>query len=65
MWFKGDLTSKKLKTQIDSELLIYCLQADYILSCIWVCIVKDTVFPKVYSSSDMFAVCPGCYSLVC
>jgi hypothetical protein len=24
MWFKGDLTSKKLGTLIDSELLIYC-----------------------------------------
>jgi hypothetical protein len=36
MWFKGVLTSEKLGTLIDSELLIYCLQADYILSCIWV-----------------------------
>jgi hypothetical protein len=36
MWFKGVLTSEKLGTLIDSELLIYCLQADYILSHIWV-----------------------------
>jgi hypothetical protein len=40
MWFKGALTSEKLGTLIDSELLIYCLQADYILSRIWVCISK-------------------------
>jgi hypothetical protein len=40
MWFKEVLTSEKLGTLIDSELLIYCLQADYILSCIWVCISK-------------------------
>jgi hypothetical protein len=40
MWFKGVLTSKKLGTPIDSELLIYCLQADYILSRIWVYSLK-------------------------
>jgi hypothetical protein len=40
MWFKGVLTSEKLGTLIDSESLIYCLQADYILSHIWVCILK-------------------------
>jgi hypothetical protein len=40
IWFKGVLTSKKLGTLIDSELLTCCLQADYILSHIWVCILK-------------------------
>jgi hypothetical protein len=40
MWFKGVLTSEKLGTLIDSKLLIYCLQADYILCCIRVCIIK-------------------------
>jgi hypothetical protein len=40
MWFNGDLTSKKLETLIDSELLIYCLHTDYILSHIRVCIIK-------------------------
>jgi hypothetical protein len=40
MWFKGVLTSEKLGTLIDSELLIYCLQADYILSHIRVFITK-------------------------
>jgi hypothetical protein len=40
MWFKGVLTSEKLGTPIDSGLLIYCLQADHILSRIRVCIVK-------------------------
>jgi hypothetical protein len=45
MWFKGVLTSKKLGTPIDSELLIYCLQADYILSCIWVYSLKSPCSP--------------------
>jgi hypothetical protein len=36
MWFKEVLTSEKLGTLIDSELLKYCLQADYILNHIWV-----------------------------
>jgi hypothetical protein len=40
MWFKGVLTSENLGTLIDSELLIYCLQTDYILSRIRVCITK-------------------------
>jgi hypothetical protein len=33
---KGVLTSEKLGSLIDSELLIYCLQVDYILNRIWV-----------------------------
>jgi hypothetical protein len=37
---KGVLTSKKLGTLIGSKLLIYCLQADYILSRIWVYSLK-------------------------
>jgi hypothetical protein len=41
MWFKGILTSEKLGTPIDSELLIYCLQVDYILSGIWVYSLKS------------------------
>jgi hypothetical protein len=32
---KGVLTSKNLGSPIDSELLIYCLQVDYILNRIW------------------------------
>jgi hypothetical protein len=40
MWFKGVLTSEKLGYPIDSELLIYCLQADYILNCIRVYSLK-------------------------
>jgi hypothetical protein len=38
---KGVLTSKKLGTPIDSELLIYCLQGDYILNHIWVFPLKS------------------------
>jgi hypothetical protein len=38
---KGVLTSKKLGSPIDSELLIYCLQVDYILNCIWVRSLKS------------------------
>jgi hypothetical protein len=37
---KGVLTSEKLGTPIDSELLIYCLQVDYILNRIWVYSLK-------------------------
>jgi hypothetical protein len=55
MWFKGVLTSENLGTPIDSELLIYCLQADYILSHIWVCI------SKMLSSLDI-VVYHGCDS---
>jgi hypothetical protein len=32
VWFKGVLTSEKLGSLIDSELLIYCLQVGYILN---------------------------------
>jgi hypothetical protein len=57
MWFKGVLTSEKLGTLIDSELLIYCLQADYILSCIRVCITKMLFVlrftPLLLSTMDM------------
>jgi hypothetical protein len=57
MWFKGVLTSEKLKTPIDSELLIYCLQADYILSCIWVYSLKllcsSWTIPLLLSTVDM------------
>jgi hypothetical protein len=41
MWFKGVLTSEKLGSLIDSELLIYCLQVDYILNRIWVRSLKS------------------------
>jgi hypothetical protein len=67
MWFKGVLTSKKLGTLIDSKLLIYCLQADYILNCIRVCIVKmpfSTRFtPLLLSTVDM--TCPSLVVLLC
>jgi hypothetical protein len=36
MWFNGVLTIEKLRSLIDSELLLYCLQVDYILNHIWV-----------------------------
>jgi hypothetical protein len=41
VWFKGVLTSEKLGSLIDSELLIYCLQVDYILNRIWVYPLKS------------------------
>jgi hypothetical protein len=46
MWFKGVLTSEKLGTLIDSKLLIHCLQADYILGRILVCISKTPLSLK-------------------
>jgi hypothetical protein len=41
VWFKGVLTSENLGSLIDSELLIYCLQVDYILNRIWVYPLKS------------------------
>jgi hypothetical protein len=67
MWFKGDLTSKKLEALIDSELLIYCLQADYILSCIRVCIIK-TLFSLMFTPlllSTLYATSPLSVMLLC
>jgi hypothetical protein len=67
MWFKGVLTSKKLGTPIDSELLIYCLQADYILSHIRVCIIK-TLFSLRFTPlllSTMYATSPLLVVLLC
>jgi hypothetical protein len=67
MWYKGVLTSENLGTPIDSELLIYCLQADYILSHIWVRIVKtpfSTRFtPLLLSTVD--ATSPLSVALLC
>jgi hypothetical protein len=67
MWFKGVLTRKKLGTLIDSELLIYCLQADYILSCIRVCIIK-TLFSLRFTPlllSTMDTTSPLSVALLC
>jgi hypothetical protein len=47
---QGVLTSEKLGTPIDSKLLIYCLQADYILSRIWVYISKMLFTPLLLST---------------
>jgi hypothetical protein len=67
MWFKGDLASEKLETLIDSELLIYCLQADYILSHIRICIVK-TLFSLRFTPlllSTMYVTSPSLVMLLC
>jgi hypothetical protein len=67
MWFRGVLTSEKLGTLIDSELLIYCLQADYILSCIRVCIIKmpfSLRFAPLLLST-MGATSPSSVTLLC
>jgi hypothetical protein len=54
---KGVLTSKKLGSLIDSELLIYCLQVDYILNCIWAWSLKSPcsswTTPLLLSTMDM------------
>jgi hypothetical protein len=59
MWFKGVLTSEKLGSPIDSKLLIYCLQVDYILNRIWVYLCKSPCFlwmtPLLLSTMDMIS----------
>jgi hypothetical protein len=65
MWFKGVLTSKKLGTLIDSELLIYCLQADYILSHIWVCILKMQLPPHWLHCCILWLQLPACWLCCC
>jgi hypothetical protein len=64
MWPKGVLTSKKLGTLIDSELLIYCLQADHILS--HISIVK-TLFLLRFTLlllSTMYMISPSLVALL-
>jgi hypothetical protein len=56
---KGVLTSEKLGSPIDSELLIYCLQVDYILNRIWVRSLKSLcsswTTPLLLSTMDVIS----------
>jgi hypothetical protein len=61
------IDQQKLGTPIDSELLIYCLQADYILSHIWVCVLKTPFYLEFTPLllSTMHTTSPLLVALLC